>query len=249
MKNYINLFKVSFFFGLLMTVSSCNNEPEVSDISRVTYFPDFTYEGPASALIPCNSDYQISPVMATEQGEQLPVTTDVLGITGSVPAVDITKADYYVETSSAINADGFPGSTVRDFWVACTGDLTTSIEGLYRSTVFRNGSSAPQYVGMKYILIRKVGVDQYEVSNADGGWYQFGRALGRNYASPGFIITAVDIPSNQFTFGPPVEVKSFGGPIYLTSLTVDPATKTIVMNSNWRDGDFLFEATMVQVPL
>ena len=55
------------------------------------------------------------------------------------------KADIYVETTSAVNQDGYAGEVVRTFWVACTGDLVNSIEGLYTSTVIRNGAVNPQY--------------------------------------------------------------------------------------------------------
>ncbi len=249
MKNYINYIKTAFFLSLMVTFASCENTPEQSDVSRITYFPTFVYEGSDFNLAPCNSDFEISPVTASENGIDLPVTTSVLGILGPVPAVDITKADYYIETTTAINADGFPGSTVREFWIACTGDLVTSIEGLYVCNVSRNNVTSAQYQNMKYILIRKIGTDVYEISNADFGWYELGRAIGRNYASPGATITAVDIPSNSFTFGPPVEVKTFGGPCQLTSLTVDPVTRVVVGTSDWRNGDFIFEGTMTQVAL
>ena len=98
------------------------------------------------------------------------------------------------------------------------------------------------------MLIRKVGANQYELSNADGGWYQFGRALGPDYASPGAIVTANDIPTNSFSFGPAVEVRTFGGLITLTSMTVDAANKTIVFTSDWTLG-FTFTATLKQVAL
>lgn len=247
MKNIINLIKLSLFTGALFTIASCNNEPSVSDISRVTYFPTFAYEGGNLALIPCSSDYEIPPITATESGEALTVTTKVTGLSGPVPAVDITKADFYTETSSAVNQDGFAGEVVRTFWVACTGDLVTSIEGLYTSTIARNGPN-PTYFDKKYILIRKVGDNQYELSNADGGWYQFGRNLGPGYSSPGAVVTAIDIPSNSFSFGPPVEVRTFGGLITITSMTVDPVAKQIVFTSSW-DAGFTFTATLTQVAL
>ncbi len=249
MKNYMNYIKTAFFLSLLVTMASCDKEPSVSDVSRITYFPTFSYEGSDYNLAPCNSDFQITPVTASEQGVDLPVTTVVTGLNGPVPAVDITKADYYIETSSALNADGFPGSVQREFWIACTGDLVTSIEGLYTCSVSRNNVTSAQYQNLEYILIRKVGTDTYEISNADFGWYEYGRAIGPNYSSRGATFTAVDIPSNSFTFGPAVEVSTFGGPIVLTGVTVDPATKTIVMTSDWRNGDYIFEGTMVQVPL
>ncbi len=247
MKSIIKLIQFSLFSGALLTIGSCNNEPSVSDISRITYFPTFAYEGGNLALIPCMSDFEVPPVTATEAGASLTVTVETVGILGPVPSVDINKPDMYIETSSAINQDGFAGEAVRTFWVACTGDLVTSIEGLYTSTVARN-STTPRYFNMKYILIRKVGANQYELSNADGGWYQFGRALGSGYASPGAIVTANDIPSNSFSFGPAVEVRTFGGLITVTSMTVDPATKTIVFTSDW-DAGFVFTSTLTQVAL
>jgi hypothetical protein len=247
MKSIINLIKVSLLFGALFTISSCNNEPEVSNISRITYFPTFEYEGGNLALIPCASDFEIPPITATENGEVLPTTVETTGISGPVPSVDINKADMYIETTTAINQDGYPGEVVRTFWVACTGDLVNSIEGLYTSTVARN-SPTPRYYDMQYMLIRKVGANQYELSNADGGWYQFGRALGPDYASPGAIVTANDISTNSFSFGPAVEVRTFGGLITVTSMTVDPVAKTIVFTSDWTLG-YTFTATLKQVAL
>ena len=248
MKNIIHLIIVSFLFGGGFILSGCNNEPEVSNISRITYFPEFSYEGGDFALVPCNSGFVVPPVTATESGNPIPVTVSTIGLLGPVDGVDPNKADNYVETSSAVNADGYAGEVVRSFWVACTGDLVNSIEGLYTSTVARN-SPTPRYFDLKYILIRKVGDNTYEVSNADGGWYEFGRALGPAYRSAGATVTAVDIPSNTFTFGPAVPVGTFGGTIALTSMTVDPATKTIVFTSDWADFGYVFTATLKQVAL
>jgi hypothetical protein len=247
MKSILNITKFSLLLGSLLTISSCDNEPEASNLSRITYFPEFAYEGGTVSLIPCNSDFEVPPVTATEGGETLPVSISTTGISGPVSEVDINKPDMYIETASAVNQDGFSAELERTFWVACTGDLVNSIEGLYTSTVSRN-SPTPRYYDMEYILIRKVGTNQYEISNADGGWYQFGRALGPGYSSPGAIVTANDIPSNSFSFGPPVEVRTFGGLIQLTSMTVDPATKTIVFSSYW-DFDYTFTATLTQVAL
>jgi len=252
MKNLFNIAKVSFLFGLLFMISGCDNEPEVSGISRVTYFPELQYEGGAGAVIPCNSSFVVPPVTATEGGSPLPVEVSTVGFNGPVAGVDVTKPDLYIETSSAVNQDGFSGEVVRSFWVACTGDLVNSIEGLYTSTVARNNPN-PTYFDLKYILIRAVGENQYEISNADGGWYEYGRKLGPGYRSFGATVTAIDIPSNNFTFGPPITVGGFGGPIQLTSMTVDPATKTIVFTSHWEAPPaptlYNFTATLTQVPL
>lgn len=251
MKRIFKLAQLTLALAALFTFGGCNNEAEISDISRITYFPIFQYEGGDFAVIPCSSDFQVPPITATEAGEELPLTVKIKGISGTVPSVDITKPDIYVETTTAVNSDGFPASVERTFWVACTGDLVNSIEGLYTSSVARN-STTPRYFDLEYILIRKVGANQYEVSDALGGWYEFGRALGSAYRTPGVIITANDIPSNSFSFTGPVEVGGFGGPATVASLTVDPVTKTLVMETDWvAPGGTMYHfiSTMTQVAL
>ena len=233
----------------MTVITSCDDEPSMADISRVTFFPTFEYDGVDLAIVECNTSYNLTDVRATENNVELPTTTTVTGTYSGATSFDIAVADKYVVTTSAVNADGFPASLNRTIWVVCTGDLVNSIEGLYTSTVARNGPN-PTYFDLEYILIRKVEgtTDQYELSNADGGWYELGRNLGPGYSSPGAVVTAIDIPSNSFSFGPPVGVNGFGGLIQITSMTVDPDTKTIVFTSDW-DLGFSFTATLTQVPI
>lgn len=249
MKNLLNIAKFSLLFGVLIAISSCNNEPDISDVSRITYFPEFAYEGGDVSLIPCNSDYEISPVTATEGGSPLPVEVETTGILGPVPSVDINKADIYVETSSAVNQDGYAGEVVRTFWVACTGDLVTSIEGLYVSNVVRTNVVNPQYFGLEYVLIRKVGADVYEISDAIGGYYDLGRAYGAAYRAIGMTITAMDIPGNNFTFGAQVPVGAFGGNLKMNSFSVDPAARKITFQSEWDSPHHFFDVELTQVAL
>lgn len=248
MKNIINLVKVSFLLSGLFFIAGCDNEPEVSNLSRVTFFPEFVYDGPNEAVIPCNSDYQISPITAFENGQPLTTTTKVETVAGTVPSVDINSPENYAETTTAINADGFPATVTRNFWVACTGDLVNSIEGLYSSTVIRSGAVNPQYFDMNYVLIRKVGDNVYEISDAIGGYYEFGRAYGWGYRAFGAQITANNIAANDFSFSGPVPVGAFGGNCVLTEMTVDPATKTIHFISEW-DIPYTFDVTLTQIQL
>lgn len=248
MKSIFNLTKLAFVLGALFAIGSCNNEPEVSNISRITYFPTFTYDGGDLALVPCSSDFQVPPISATEAGQELPLTVKTRGISGNVPSVDINKPDIYVETTTAINSDGFPATVERTFWVACTGDLVNSIEGLYTSTVIRNNVNNPQYYNLEYVLIRKVGANQYEVSCAIGGYYEFGRAYGDAYRAPGVIVTANNIATNDFSFSGPVPVGAFGGACTMTTMSVDAAAKTITFESDW-DAGYHFAVTLNQVAL
>jgi hypothetical protein len=134
-----------------------------------------------------------------------------------------------------------------------SGNLVDNIEGLYTSTVVRTAIASgvkltgPQYTNMKYVLISKSG-DKYLLSDAIGGWYEFGRALGVGYRNPGMTITAIDIATNNFTFGSPATVGGFGGTVTMKSMTVDAATKTIVFTSDWTSG-YSFLVTLKQVQL
>ena len=138
-------------------------------------------------------------------------------------------------------------------WKSCTGDLTTSIEGLYTSNVVRTfPGTTGSYTGLTYILIRKKpgSTNVYQVSDAIGGWYSLGRALGDAYLAPGLEITANNIPANDFTLGGTPQVLTFGGPIVPKSLTVDAATKTLVLETSWDNGAgtvYEFTATLKQV--
>ncbi|MDQ3016578.1 MAG: DUF5011 domain-containing protein, partial [Bacteroidota bacterium] len=129
-----NLILASLLLGGMFTFSACDNEPSVSGISRITYFPSFEYEGGDLAIIPCGTDYTLPPVKATENGVELPVATDIDGAFFGTSAFDVNSPDKYVITSSATNADGFDGLVTRTVIVACTGDLVNSLEGLYTST-------------------------------------------------------------------------------------------------------------------
>src|SRR5687768_11421778 len=194
MKQINNLILMSVLF-LGLTLAGCDDEPEVSNISRVTFFPTFEYEGGDFAIVPCNTSYTLQPVIATENGVELTTTTTISGTFTGATSFDISVADKYVITTSAVNKDGFAGSVTRTVWVVCTGDLVTSLEGLYTSTVVRNGAASAQYTDMEYVLISKVGPNQYALSDAIGGYYAIGRAYGDAYNATGIVITANDIPS------------------------------------------------------
>jgi hypothetical protein len=244
----INHFILLCLLSTAVVFTSCDDEPEVSNISRVTYFPTFEYEGGDFALVACNSSFELPEVKATENGVELPVNTTVEGALTGASTFDIGVPDKYVITSSATNQDGFDGLVVRTVWVACNGDLVNSIEGLYTATVVRNGVSSPQYTNLRYVLITKIDDDTYEISDAIGGYYDIGRAYGDAYRAAGMTITANSIPGNDFSFGGPIGVGAFGGSLEMTSFSVDPGTGTIHFTSSW-DAGFDFDVTLTQVQL
>ena len=105
--------------------------------------------------------------------------------------------------------------------------------------------ATPQYQGVGPIFIKSLGGGQYAISDAIGGWYEYGRSLGVAYAALGQTVTANDIATNDFTYGPPIEVSSFGGALEMTEFSVDAANKEINFRTEW-EFDFQFDVRLVQ---
>jgi hypothetical protein len=247
MKRIIQYIAIAFIGAVGL---SCEGDKVTEGISEITFFPDFDYKGEELVFSKCGAAFTDPGVTATEQGQSIPVTTSVSALIGGGSLTSVPgTADRYTINYTAVNKDGYDAVATRTVWQVCTGDLKTSIEGLYTSTVFRSGTSGPQYTNMEYVMIRKKpGTENtYQVSDAIGGWYQLGRALGDTYLAPGLEITANSIPKNDFKFGGSPVVLTFGGPVTPKSLTVNPDTKTLVLTTDWNV--YSFVATLKQVSL
>jgi hypothetical protein len=89
----------------------------------------------------------------------------------------------------------------------------------------------------------------YQISDAFGGWYLFGRAIPDS-ETPGGKIIVNDIATNDFSFPGTQSNKYFGGSSEITSLTVDAATKTLVLTTVWQadpSTTYTFVSTLKQV--
>jgi hypothetical protein len=159
-------------------------------------------------------------------------------------AVDTNQPDIYHVTYSAVNQDGFAGTSTRTVIVAKQGNLIDDISGLYTSTVLRNGASGPQYTDMQYVLISKNEDGTYFLSDGIGLYYAVGRGYGNAYLAPATII-ANNISTNDFTV-PTFTVGTFGGDVDINQITVDPNAKTISFSSVW-DAGYTFAVTLTQV--
>lgn len=226
-------------------------EKTTDNLSKVTNFPTFTMLGDEFILHPLGDPFTDPGCTATEGGAAITVKILVEGAyTGySGATLDPNIADDYTITYSAENSDGFEGYVTRRVIVAKTGNLVNSIEGLYTSTVTRNGAGGPQYTDMEYILIWSAGGKTYKISDGIGGYYNFGRGYGLNYIAPAEVV-ANDIPTNDFTFTP-YSVNTFGGAVDMKSMTVDPGTKTINFKAEWAASattTYKFDVNLTQVP-
>ncbi|MFT7592026.1 MAG: hypothetical protein ACI9UJ_001955, partial [bacterium] len=165
----------------LLAVCFVGCKDDAESISRVTNYPDFTMNGDDFIIHQLGDAFTDPGVTATEAGVDITVTSSASGLYQAGSSVDVNTSDEYHLSYSATNNDGFAGSVGRTVIVANNGDLTTSLEGLYTSTVVRNGSASPQYTDMAYVLVWKNADGTYEMSDGIGGYYNMGRGYGPNY--------------------------------------------------------------------
>ncbi len=222
--------------AIVFAVASCSTEDEISSI--VTEYPIITVNGDATIFVEEGEAFTDPGAVATIGENEVPLDIRYVGrYRGNVytGTLDNAVADIYTAEYSAVNEDGFTGTATRQIIVATTGDLVNSIEGLYTSTVFRNGSQgAPvsAYTDIEYILIWKNDDGSYEVSDSFGGWYLFARAIADS-ETPGGVIVANDIPANDFSFPGTQTNLYFGGTSEILDLEVNAVTKTLVLTTSW----------------
>lgn len=247
---------------VLVAFASCEEITNSAEQSEITYLPVIEVNGESDIELPCDATgYEDEGAIATEEGEPIELETSVTGqyFGGSLvdgewvysdnPAVD--SPDVYEYLYSAQNIDGVPAAAFRHVtWPECNGNLTSSIAGMYTSSLIRNlsdGTPAGTYTDVGPIIIKDLGNDVYQISDALGGWYAFGRAFGYTGAAPGMTITANNIATNDFTFGEPVYDQTFHGLATMTDLTVNAGTGTLVFKVDWDLGyEFIYTLTPIE---
>lgn len=242
---------ISILVVTLMLVS-CSKE-DSQNVSTITYYPEFQVMGDDVIFLDKGQEFVDPGVIATEGDTEIPFTTTITGKYRGGTTLDTNVVDIYQIVYTAVNQDGFSGSVSRTVYVVETGDMVTSIAGLYTSTVFRNGTSGAAYTNMEYVLVWEKADGSFQISDAFGGWYGIGRAIAGS-DTPGGIIIANNIAANDFSFPGTLTNAYFGGVSNIIGLTVDAATKKMVMTTSWSapgspPTPYTFVATLTQVPL
>jgi hypothetical protein len=248
--------KMKYLYLVLLiftgTFVSCIEADSTGDVSFITNYPVITLNGPSTIYLEQGEPYVELGAISTEGDNEIETTISYgsgayLGSAG----VDSDTPDNYVVTYSAVNQDGFSGSNLRNVWVVPpTGDLVTSIEGFYTSSVQRGPTFTPsaQYTDLEYVFIWKISDNVYGLSHGIGGYYDLGRAYGPAYAAAQGTITVNDLASGAITYsGSPIP--GFG--INITSISdfkVMPGDKMITFtgNGDFANGNFKVQLTQVQ---
>lgn len=248
MKKYKLILCTFSIIGLILT--SCDpsvEAPGSEDSSQVTFLPLITLEG-GDVVLDCTETAYTDPgAVASAGGNEIDLITKTTGKYFGGTSVD--GADSYSVAYSAFNEDDIPATGFRSVLLPeCNGDLVTSIAGMYTASVSRNGSSPDGYQDNGPFIIKDLGDDRYAISDAQGGWYEYGRAIGVAYATPGLVLKANNIAGNDFTAEGTVATNTFGGVNTFTSLTVDPVAKTLELTVNWSFG-FEFVTVFTQTDI
>ena len=249
MKKHKLLFLLFSIVGLITT--SCDpsvDDPGLYNESQITFLPNIALTGGDTVLDCDASSYSDPGAVASAGGEEIALQTNIAGkYFGGTSVLD--GPDAYSVSYSAFNEDDIPATEFRSvLYPECNGDLVTSIAGMYTASVARDGSSPDGYQDNGPFIIKDLGDDRYAISDAQGGWYEYGRAIGVAYATPGLVLVANDIPSNDFTAEGTVTTNTFGGTNTFTSLIVDPVAKTLTLTVYW-DFDYTFETVFTQTDI
>jgi len=238
--------RIIYLFTVLLALTFSGCKKEYEDLYRVTYYPTFEMTGDEVVFNTFGANFTDPGIKATEGDKDIPVTTTIAGDFFGATSFSATGADRYLYTYSATNSDGYEATTSRLVYNVKSGDLVTSIEGLYKATVTRNKVLTAQYTNLEYVMIAKSAANTYVLSDAIGGYYDIGRAYGAGYRAPGMTVTSTNIPGNSFTFGTSV-VGGFGGAVTMKSMTVNAANKTIDFECTWNVYTFLITLKQVQL--
>jgi len=229
---------------LFVLFVSCEQDDTTDGVSRITYFPEMELIGDALIISPIGTAFTDPGIIATAGGEPIEYTASIGKGRWSGNDLDTNVADYHTITYSALNEDGIPGTLTREVYVSNTGDLTTSIEGVYLSDTERGNSES--YENLSAVMIIKTGPNTYMLTHGIGGYYD----LGRNYLDlyfvvQGAIITVNNLATNDITVTDAHLNNPWWGdnPFSISDFTVDASTKTITFTAS---GFSDFNVTLVQ---
>ena len=207
-------------------------------------YPTFVFEGEDVVKLAPGETYVEPGVTALEGDVSLDVSVTVSsrfrGYSGSEVGSD---PDIYYVIYEATTSKGFSNTASRQVVVPPpTGDLVTSLSGIYSGSVVRT-SNGEAYEGID-VWIWPIGGNQYQISGVIGHFYADGRAYGDLYLGIGCVITVNDLSANDID-GTTATFPGFGieADIVEATFTVDPGTKTInyTAQGNFANSEFVIE--------
>ncbi len=172
--------------GVLLGLTSCNDDNDELTDSRLTYYADLQLQGDEFMLVPIGSNFVDPGCTGTLAGEDI---TDKIVIEGA-DEVDPNSPGFYYITYSAVGSDGYPASVERTVCVydpSVATDITGEYivqEGSYRYW-FSSGATVP-FSGYP-VTIERVVPGIFSISDMMGGYYDVRAGYGPRYAMNGYL--------------------------------------------------------------
>ena len=170
MKNIISI----IILGIL--VLGCDTD-STDDISFITNYPTFDLNGDAWEFGEVNTGVGDPGVTVYEGQNEIDFSTE--------GTVDPNTVGFYPITYSATNQDGFDGEFERIIWIYPPDAESVDISGTYTGSYLR--TSTGETYTTTGLVIEKVGVGLYSVSDLFAGYYVQVFDNDPTAANPGYL--------------------------------------------------------------
>ena len=183
--------KKIYLFGLLMAgvllgLTSCNDDNDELTDSRLTYYADLQLQGDEFMAVPVGTPFVDPGCTGTLAGEDITNDIKIIG----ADDVDTNTLGFYDITYLAYGSDGYPASVTRTVCVYdpsvttdMSGDYTVQ-EGSFRYW-FSSGAIVP-FSGYP-VTIERVVPGIFYISDMMGGYYDVRAGYGPRYAMNGYL--------------------------------------------------------------
>ena len=183
--------KKIYLFGLLMAgvllgLTSCNDDKDELTDSRLTYYADLQLQGDEFMAVPVGTPFVDPGCTGTLAGEDITSQIKIVG----ADDVDTNTLGFYDITYTAYGSDGFPASVTR---TVCVYDpsVETDISGAYVVQPgsyrywFASGATVP--FSDYPVIIERVVPGIFSISDMMGGYYDVRAGYGPRYAMNGYL--------------------------------------------------------------
>ncbi len=177
--------------GVLLGMTSCNDDNDELTDSRLTYYADLELQGDEFMAIPVGSTFVDPGCKGTLAGEDI---TNDIRIEGA-DEVDPNTVGFYYITYSAEGSDGYPASVERTVCVydpSVTTDISAdyTVQGGSYRYWFSSGATVP-FSGYP-VIIERVAPGIFSISDMMGGYYDVRAGYGPRYAMSGYLRLMAD---------------------------------------------------------
>ena len=182
--------------GVLLGLTSCNDDNDELTDSTLTYYADLHMQGDEFMIVPVGTTFTDPGCVGTLYDK---ATGEVKDITNMIMVegadeVDPNTMGFYYVTYSAVGGDGFVSSVTRTVCV-CDPNVTLDMSGTYNTDMAASLYGANKNPFSAYaaaygyitecvgITFTKLAPGFFYANDLMGGWYEQLRGFGPNYGT------------------------------------------------------------------